>query len=67
LQVPIDGLHEADSEEKYIFIEDKHAIGDTELLDNEALKGENKSNVTTFAILFMAITCGMAICCYLNY
>lgn len=34
LQVGIEGVEDADSEEKYIFIEDKHAIGDIDLLDN---------------------------------
>ena len=41
LQVDIDGVDDADGEDKYIFVEDKHAIGDMDLLENEAFKGEN--------------------------
>ena len=67
MQVGIEGCDEADENEKYIFIEDKHAIGDTELLENEANKGENRSNVTSFIILFVIIAVASAVCCYLNY
>jgi len=60
-------VDDADEDEKYIFIEDRHAIGDMDLLNNEALKGENKSNISTFVVLFLVIACASAICCYLNY
>lgn len=65
--MPIDGVDDANEDEKYIFIEDRHAIGDMDLLNNEAMKGENKSNITTFVVLFLVIACASAICCYLNY
>ena len=68
MQVEIDGLDDdADDQAKYLFIEDKHAIGDLDLLDNEAFKGENHSFITTFIVLFLIIACSSAICCYLNY
>jgi hypothetical protein len=67
LEVPIEGVDDAHSDEKYIFVEDKHAIGDEELLVNEAFKGENKSNITTFVSLFIIIASASAVCCYLNY
>lgn len=54
-------------EDKYIFVEDKHAMGDMDLLENEAFKGENKSNVLTFGALFTIIAVASAVCCYLNY
>lgn len=60
-------MDDADEDEKYIFIEDRHAIGDMDLLNNEAMKGENKSNISTFVVLFLVIACASAICCYLNY
>ena len=41
MDVNIEGADNANTEDKYIFIEDKHAIGDLDLLHNEALKGEN--------------------------
>ena len=65
--MPIDGVNDADENEKYIFIEDRHAIGDMDLLNNEAMKGENSSNNTTFVILLLVISCASAICFYLNY
>lgn len=67
VEVNIQGVDEADGEDKYVFVEDKHAIGDVELLENEAVKGENRSNVTTFVVLFIVISVSSAICCYLNY
>jgi hypothetical protein len=67
LQVGIHGAENADPEAKYIFIEDTAAIGDVELLENEASKGENKSNITTFVVLFLIISLASIICCYLNY
>lgn len=67
LQIPIEGADDADEDTKYIFIEDKEAIGDEELLNNEASKGENGSNVTTFIVLFVVIAVAAAVCCYLNY
>ena len=53
--------------DKFAFIEDKHAIGERELLSNEALKGENKANVLTFGIIFIIIAVACITCCYLNY
>jgi hypothetical protein len=67
LQVGIEGADDANTEDKYIFVEDKHAMGDMDLLENEALKGENKSNLTTFVVLFVIIAIASAFCCYLNY
>ena len=67
MQVDIEGADDANTDDKYIFIEDKHAIGDLDLLENEALKGENQSNVITFAVLFVIIAIASGICCYLNY
>jgi hypothetical protein len=48
-------------------MEDNHAIGDMDLLNNEALKGENRSNVLTFIITFAILGVSAIICCYLNY
>ena len=42
-------------------------MGDLDLLENEAFKGENKSNVVTFSVLFVIIAIASAVCCYLNY
>lgn len=42
-------------------------MGDMDLLENEAFKGENKSNVYTFGALFIIIAASSAVCCYLNY
>ncbi len=41
LEVDIEGVDDAPDQEKYIYIEDKHALGDLDLLDNEAQKDEN--------------------------
>lgn len=60
-------MEDASSEDKYIFIEDKHAIGDLDLLNNEATKGENHSSTLTFMVMFSIILVSVAICCYLNY
>lgn len=60
-------MDEADSDEKYIFVEDKHAIGDMDLLYNEAEKLENQSNISTFITLFIILAAAAAVCCYLNY
>jgi hypothetical protein len=38
MQVNIHGIDDADFEEKYVFIEDKHNIGDQDLLNNEGTK-----------------------------
>jgi len=67
LQVGIEGVEDADPDTKYIYIEDKDAIGDEDLLNNEANKGDNNSNVTTFMVLFIIIAVAAAVCCYLNY
>lgn len=67
MQVKIDGADEANEEAKYIYVEDKYALGDLDLLENEALKGENQSNVMTFTVLFIIIACASGVCCYLNY
>lgn len=37
------------------------------MLNNEALKGENKSNIVTFMITFVVIAAAAMVCCYLNY
>ena len=63
----IDGADDANEEAKYIYVEDKHAIGDLDLLENEAMKGENQSNIMTFTVLFIIISCASGVCCYLNY
>lgn len=42
-------------------------MGDLDLLENEALKGENSSNVITFCVLFVIIAVASGVCCYLNY
>lgn len=67
LQVGIDGIDEAEEDTKYVFVEDKHAMGDMDLLYNEAEKGENKSNLYTFIALFMILALSACFCCYLNY
>lgn len=67
MNVGIDGVDDANEDDKYIFVEDRHAMGDMDLLENEALKGENKSNVMTFGILFAIIAIASGVCCYLNY
>lgn len=67
LQVGIDGIDDAEEDTKYVFVEDRHAIGDMDLLYNEAEKGENKSNLYTFIVLFMIISLSACFCCYLNY
>ena len=41
LAAEIKNIENADENEKYVYIEDKHAIGDLDLLNNEATKGEN--------------------------
>ena len=38
-----------------------------DLLYNEAEKGENKSNLYTFIIMFIIIALSAMFCCYLNY
>jgi hypothetical protein len=38
-----------------------------DLLYNEAEKGENKSNLYTFIVLFIIIALAAMFCCYLNY
>ena len=42
-------------------------LGKQHLLHNEAFKGENKSNVLTFGIIFVIIAIACITCCYLNY
>ncbi len=63
----MDGFDDIDPNKKYVFIEDKHHIGDLDLLNNEAGKGENKSNIVTFTIMFAIIGVSTVFCCYLNY
>ena len=63
----VGNFNQADKAQKYLFIEDKHHIGDQDLLDNEATKGENKSNMITFTVMFIIIAAGSVFCCYLNY
>jgi len=60
-------LKTVDPDKKYLFIEDKHHIGDLDLLENEATKGENSSNMIAFTIMFVIIGAGSVFCCYLNY
>lgn len=67
MQVKIDGLEHADQDQKYIYIEDQHAIGDQDLLLNEAVKGENKSYICTVVVMFLVLAGSAIICCYLNY
>lgn len=50
-----------------MYVEDKHAMGDMDLLYNEADKGDNKSNLITFVVMFIIIALSAMICCYLNY
>ena len=63
----IKGMEGFKSDEKYVYIEDKHHIGDLDLLHNEANKGENHSNVITFTVMFMIMCVATVFCCYLNY
>lgn len=63
----VEGFGTVDPDKKYIFIEDKHHIGDLDLLHNEAGKGENSSNMLTFTVMFAIIGLGSVFCCYLNY
>jgi hypothetical protein len=37
------------------------------MLNNEASKGENKSNITTFIVLFIVVSLSAMFCAYLNY
>lgn len=67
LQVGIEGAEEASAEDKYIFVEDQHALGDVDMLGNEAEKGENTSNLLTYGALFLIIAVAAGICCYFNY
>jgi hypothetical protein len=67
MQVEIEGAYTADPDKKYIFIEDTAHIGDIDLLENEASKGENHSMITTFVVLFIVIAGAAIFCCYLNY
>ena len=60
-------MHFANKDDKYLLIEDKHHIGDIDLLHNEATKGENSSNIITFMTIFGIICVGAVFCCYLNY
>jgi heme/copper-type cytochrome/quinol oxidase subunit 4 len=60
-------LEEYKSDQKFLYIEDKHHIGDLDLLHNEAEKGENKSNVITFTVMFAIMCIATVFCCYLNY
>jgi len=65
--VDIDGVGEAPQNEKYIFVEDKHAMGDLDLLENEGGKTETKSTTYVFIALFIIISAAAVMCCYLNY
>ena len=38
-----------------------------DLLNNEALKGENKYNVVAFVATFIILAVAAIVCCYLNY
>lgn len=67
LQVDIEGIDVAEPEEKYIFIEDKHALGDMALLENEAGKSENATTMTSFIVIFIITAIAAAMCCYFNY
>ena len=67
LQVKIYGIDKARENEKYIYLYDRHAIGDRDFLQNEALKAENKSNIVTLLIMFIVFSCSAIACCYLNY
>ena len=50
-----------------MFIEDKHHIGDLDLLHNESNKGENRSNIITFSVMLAIVCISAVFCCYLNY
>lgn len=63
----VEGFEGVPDDQKILFIEDKHHIGDLDLLNNEAGKGENKSNVLTFTVMFAIICISTVVCCYLNY
>jgi hypothetical protein len=63
----VKGIGTLRSEDKYLFIEDKHHIGDVDMLQNEATKGENNSNVLTFTVMFAIMCLSAVFCCYLNY
>ena len=67
LQVEIEGVDHAEAEDKYIFIEDKHALGDMALLENEAQKTENSTTMATFIVIFIITAIAAAMCCYFNY
>ncbi len=67
LEVDIEGVDDAPGEEKYIYIEDKHALGDLDLLENEAGKDENTQTVAFFVVLFMIASMSAIVCSYLNY
>jgi len=67
LAAEIKNIENADENEKYVYIEDKHAIGDLDLLNNEATKGENTQNICTYIFLFGIILVAVCISCYLNY
>jgi hypothetical protein len=53
--------------EKYLFVEDTHALGEIEMLENEAGKKENFTNLATFVGSFTLMAIATIMCCYFNY
>lgn len=67
MEINIEGIDKAGDDDKFAFIEDIHAMGDVELLESEATKWNNKSNVITMIVLFLIVGVAAIVCCYLNY
>jgi hypothetical protein len=42
-------------------------MGDLDFLKNEALKGENTSNLVSMVVMFLVLSASAIVCCYLNY
>lgn len=69
LNFKLEGLDNEDEtvKEKYLFVEDMHAMGEIEMLENEAGKKENITNLVTFIGAFTLMAIATIMCCYFNY
>lgn len=67
IKFEIKGAEEIPVKEKYLFVEDQHAMGDLDMLESEAAKKENLTNVVTFVASFTLIALITIMCCYFNY
>jgi hypothetical protein len=67
IKFDIKGAEDIDIKEKYLFVEDQHAMGDLDMLESEAVKKENITNIITFISAFTLISLITIMCCYFNY